>query len=622
MGWIRSSFLATAANGWGGYMAVHDQHHAEPTLACELFQPAQPLPVSAEVPMSQRVEEPKQERPGAATVLVVDNDVEFLKTIESWLNRQGYHAVTTCSIGEGQAALERTPVQVLLVNPVLGAGEAFAWQDAVRSRLPQLPIIAIAGESERGLVSQVYRHGATSFLIKPIDLNTLEVTLRRCLHLDGFFHGDTRNPELTAILEIQHALASGMPMPEVLDLLLQQMIRYSHADSASVMLIDSDRKTMIIAASYGLTDDVRGQKVAVGERIAGWVAENNQPQVIIGSAGNDPRMAGAVRKREPMVGMCLPMRGRHEVVGVLSVSRLKDEGVFTHDAVDLGILLGAEVARAIERSAASESQKDLERNVMRHDKLVTIGELASGVAHEINNPLGYVNSNVSSIKEYFDEVLPLLRQLVNNEHGANPQSVLSAAAGIDLGYIINDLPICIQETIEGIKRVLKIVADLKAFARDDLEAKEKGDVNQILDGAVNIVWNQIKYKADLVREYGDLPTIMCYPSQLGQVFLNMLYNSAQSIERNGHIVLRTRIERDTIVVEVEDNGHGMSPEVQNRIFEPFFTTKPHGVGTGLGLKIARKIVERHEGTISVSSIKGKGTVFRVSLPIATTSERS
>ncbi len=240
---------------------------------------------------------------------------------------------------EGQAVLDRTPVQVLLINPVLGDGRVFAWQDAVRSRLPRCRSSLLPGwRAESGFAG--IAPWRDFMLIKPMELDTLEVTLRRCLHLDGFFHGDTRNPELSAILKIQHALASGMPMPELLDLLLQQMIRYTHADSASVMLIEPDRKTMIIAASYGLTDDVCGQKVAVGERIAGWVAENNRPQVIIGSAGNDPRMAGTVRTHEPMVGMCLPMRGRHEVMGVLSVSRLEDGGVFTHDAVDLGILLG------------------------------------------------------------------------------------------------------------------------------------------------------------------------------------------------------------------------------------------------------------------------------------------
>jgi two-component system NtrC family sensor kinase len=135
------------------------------------------------------------------------------------------------------------------------------------------------------------------------------------------------------------------------------------------------------------------------------------------------------------------------------------------------------------------------------------------------------------------------------------------------------------------------------------------------DGAANILFNQIKHKAELVKEYVDLPDFSCYPSQLGQVFLNLLHNAAQSIERSGRIVLRTLSKNGSVVVEVEDNGCGMSPEVMGRVFENFYTTKPRGVGTGLGLSIAKKIVEKHGGTVEVSSEVGRGSRFRIILPL-------
>ncbi len=133
---------------------------------------------------------------------------------------------------------------------------------------------------------------------------------------------------------------------------------------------------------------------------------------------------------------------------------------------------------------------------------------------------------------------------------------------------------------------------------------------------MGILWNQIKYKAELIREYDDLPAVPCYPSQLGQVFLNLVYNATQAFESEGRIFLRTGLRDGCVIVEVEDNGEGIEPELLDRIFEPFFTTKPRGVGTGLGLSIARKIVTRHGGTIEVSSQKDQGTTFRISLPLA------
>jgi len=297
------------------------------------------------------------------------------------------------------------------------------------------------------------------------------------------------------------------------------------------------------------------------------------------------------------------------------LTRLEGTSPFTRDSIDLGILLGSEVARAIERNSAGAKQRNLDRDLARHDKLATIGELASGIAHEINNPLGYVNSNVDSLKKYLDVIIPVLEMLRPESGELNFESARAAMKGLKLDYILADLPECIEETKEGIGRVLSIISDLKALAREDSAEMDKLDIHQVVEGAVNIVWNQIKHKAQLVREYTEMPDIACYASQLGQVFLNLLHNAVQAIESDGQIVLRTGRQNGNVIIEVEDNGSGMDAEVASQVFDPFFTTKPRGIGTGMGLNIARKIIDKHQGTIAVKSAKGQGTTFRIELPL-------
>ena len=475
----------------------------------------------------------------------------------------------------------------------------------------------MTASSDREMAVNAFRLGSTALLHKPFGLPILEDTLRRSAQLGRLFSDYLSRPELNAMIELQHAIGSDRSIPELLDLLLQQMIRFTGADSASVLLVEPDGRSMRIAASYGLGQIDMEKKITIGERVSGWVAEHNQPQMVIGGGDDDPRLAGLSRNRPPLVGLCLPMRGRDSLVGVLCLSRFEGRELFSRDAIDLGLLLSSEVARAIERAGAAEQQMDIERSVMRRDKLVTIGELASGVAHEINNPLGYVSSNLNSLEEYFKEVLPILNALADGD-AIDIKAVKKLANDIDLGFILKDIPGCISETVSGIRRVLHIVNDLKNFTRDDMESREAADINQVLDGAVNILWNQIKQKAELIKDYTeDLPEVQCYPSQLGQVILNLLYNAVQSIEREGSIRLASKQENGQIVVEVTDTGCGMEPDVLLHIFEPFYTTKPRGVGTGLGLSIARKIVERHGGRLSATSDPGNGSSFRVMLPLET-----
>jgi len=548
------------------------------------------------------------------TVLVVDDDDSFLELMDAWLEQLGFSLLTARQAEPVLEIIREREPNAVIVDLILPGTDGLELIGAIRDLHPVLPLLAITGGRQHDLGLEAFRRGATAFLHKPFELETLEATLRRCLNSARLSFAGESSLELRTLLEIQHAIASRLPPQRLLQLMLQQLLRYSGADSASVLLLNPDGRSMRLAASYGLKEDqLPAGDIALDAGVAGWVIRNNEPQVIIGQPDDDPRMTPH-RHNPASMGLILPLRGGQAVQGALCLTRYQSTEPFSRGVVDLGLLVGSEVARAIEKHQEEERRQTLERNLMQRDKLVTIGELASGVAHEINNPLGYVNSNLSTLKSYLDELLPLLQQLCSPD-GPPPSAELGeAAAGLDLAGLLEDIPACLAETREGVERVMRIVADLKMMSRNDTDVKEMVSVNEILEGAIGILWNQIKYRAELVRQLDDLPPYPCYPNQLGQVFLNLLHNAVQAIPHHGTITVRSRRLPDSLVVEIEDDGEGIPPEVRDRLFEPFFTTKPRGVGTGLGLSIARKIIVRHEGRIEVESEPGRGTLFRVILP--------
>lgn len=259
--------------------------------------------------------------------------------------------------------------------------------------------------------------------------------------------------------------------------------------------------------------------------------------------------------------------------------------------------------------------------LLQSEKLASIGQLAAGVAHEINNPIGYVSSNLNSLSGYVKDLLAIdaaydeVEQRLGNTLQEPFAHVRRLKSESDHDFIVTDIEHLLGESREGLERVRKIVQDLKDFSRVGGTGWQRVNIHEGLESTLNIVWNEIKYKAEVDREYGDLPDICCIPSQINQVFLNLLTNAAQSIEAHGHIVLRSGCGEDSVWVEIRDDGAGIAPENLERIFEPFFTTKPVGQGTGLGLSLSWGIVQRHHGRIEVTSTPGQGTCFRITLPI-------
>ncbi|MBN2653693.1 MAG: DUF3365 domain-containing protein [Nitrospirae bacterium] len=285
--------------------------------------------------------------------------------------------------------------------------------------------------------------------------------------------------------------------------------------------------------------------------------------------------------------------------------------------------------KELERTTAELEQaytelKSAQSHMLQHEKMASIGQLAAGVAHEINNPIGFIMSNLATLQKYMDRVkkfISIQDEAVKKtiEGGCDlpalQEEISSAMKSLKISYIIEDTGSLVSESLEGAERVKRIVQDMKSFSRVDQSEQKLANINEGLDSTINIIWNELKYKTTLKKEYGDIPFTKCNLGQLNQVFMNILVNAAQAIPKQGEITVKTWSEGNHIFVQISDTGIGIPPEKLNRIFEPFYTTKEVGKGTGLGLSIAFDIIKKHSGEISAQSEVGKGTIFTIKIPM-------
>ncbi len=257
-----------------------------------------------------------------------------------------------------------------------------------------------------------------------------------------------------------------------------------------------------------------------------------------------------------------------------------------------------------------DQAEKIQRQLLQAEKMSSIGQLAAGVAHEINNPIGFVSSNLGTLGSYVGELMRLA------ELGAETPAGQALQAEIDLDFLRTDVRDLLAESREGLERVRKIVANLKDFSHVGEVEWQHADLLVGLESTLNVVWHEVKYKAEIVRELVPLPVVCCVPAQINQVFMNLLVNAAQAIAEHGVITLRSGHDETQVWIEIADTGCGMDETTRLRLFDPFFTTKAVGIGTGLGMSIAWDIVQKHEGVLEVSSEPGRGSCFRLQLPIA------
>jgi two-component system NtrC family sensor kinase len=449
-----------------------------------------------------------------------------------------------------------------------------------------------------------------------------------------------------ALYELGRTASSGAAPQQVRQAMLEHIVAGFDAQSGSIALcVEGTEDLLEIGAGIDLPPGVVGSRLPRGLGVFGHVVATGEPLLINGDVAETglPLRLNERRDRPTHSAMCWPLRVSERIIGAVAVNRAPGNPKYKIEDLDRGqamtSLLALVIAnhqmhveranRIVELSTLNATMQrmnalleDAQQQLVQSEKMASIGQIAAGVAHEINNPIGYVLSNLGTLDSYLARVFTLLESYIATDH---PPSVAPQDTGaqvpaeredIDFEFLRNDIVALLAESRDGILRVKHIVQDLKDFSRGGVdEAWDVVNLHDALDRTLNIVRNEVKYKAKIETHYGTLPDVECLPSRLHQVFLNLIVNAGQAIEASGKITITTASGPGEVWIRFEDTGCGIPKEHLNRIFEPFFTTKPVGQGTGLGLSVSYSIVHRHGGSIEVESEVGQGSRFTIRLPI-------
>ncbi|MGD1809283.1 trifunctional serine/threonine-protein kinase/ATP-binding protein/sensor histidine kinase [Dapis sp. BLCC M126] len=452
--------------------------------------------------------------------------------------------------------------------------------------------------------------------------------------------------DLATLMKASRTLSEDISLDGAISNLMEVVRENAGAETVALMLF-TDQELILTALATGqetptLTPIPVTTSQAVPLSIINQVKRSQKPLVLDNASNNNACAGDAyIQKHQPQSVLCLPLIDRAKLIGVLYLENNQITGAFTRERVEVLSLLCSQAAISLENARLyGESQnyaQQLEQTqlqLVQNEKMASIGQLVSGVAHEINNPVGFIGGNLDYATGYIQDLMDLL-DLYQQGFEHNSQKIQHKIEEIELDYLREDLPDLIKSMKEGTKRIAEISKSMGTFSRADTIAKVPFNIHDGIDSTLLILRhrlkaNELRPEIQVIKNYGDLPEINCYPGQLNQVFMNLIANAIDALEESNsgktfeeiksapnQIIITTEIEdeKQQAIIHIADNGMGISEEVKQKIFENLFTTKGVGKGTGLGLSISRQIVvEKHGGKITCTSELGTGTEFAISLP--------
>ncbi|MFH1687057.1 MAG: response regulator [bacterium] len=524
-------------------------------------------------------------------ILVVDDEHVVVDFMSSFLLEEGYDCRTSSSAEAALEAIKTDPPKLVISDVRMPGMSGVELTEALANLDPDILVILVTAYAEYDAISAAIKLRPFAYIEKPFDLDQMRETVDRAFatvqeRIEGQLQRESlesavtdktrelefRTERLLAEKEMLHGIISNANFG-LLAVDTNNTVHLVNPYTTELLGRGCAAASGMVGASMGdaLPEQLRSQFIALFEQVASGHSTGEKEFSITLSIG---------RRRLDVIAY--PIRYREQITAVVFI---------IHDVTE---------------------KEDLQQRLLQSAKLASIGELAAGVAHEINNPLAFVTSNCNALVGYLDSLQQYLGLVENN---TGPTAVTEARKSLDIDYILEDAKPMMSETLDGLARVSKIVRDLKAFARVEDDTPQVAQVNALIDDALNLVRNETKYKLEVIRQFGELPELTCFPNQLVQVFTNLFINATHATKDKGSLTIATEAVDHVIRICITDTGSGIPEEILPRIFDPFFTTKEPGKGTGMGLSISFGIIQKHGGTLVVQSEVGMGTSFTIELPI-------
>ncbi|MBI4667384.1 MAG: PAS domain S-box protein [Nitrospinae bacterium] len=517
--------------------------------------------------------------PGRINLLLVEDSEDDALLVSRALTRGGMEVEPTrvCTREAMESCLREKQIDIILSDHKMPDFDSYGALDTLKKSGLDIPFIIVSGTIGEDKAVEAMKAGASDYILKD-KLDRLAPAVERELK-----EADGRRLRREAEKEKEESE--------------KRFRMLVNAAPDAVILVDGDGCVIFWS---GVAEAMFGHPAAQasGRKIHELILPAGRPPACLEMLDNLRQSSSNVPKTDTFEITAARMDGK-EFPAEISMSAEQ---------------LGGQLHFIVIVRDISE-RKRTERMLLQSEKMASIGQMAAGLVHEINSPLTFVYSNYAYVREKMLLVFKTLESVTGaskqplGKPSPNAMDSLEAIVGMK-----DELNSAIDESIEGARRIMGIVKDLKNFSHASEDRWEPVDVNSALDSALNIARSEVKYKARVVKEYGDLPMIDAIGGQLGQVFLNLIINAAQAIKSHGSIKLKTRVQDGGILAQISDTGEGIPEEYLDRIFDPFFTTKPTGQGTGLGLSISYGIIQKHKGRITVDSGPGEGTTFSIWLP--------